>query len=145
MRINAVITIGLIFFISGCTTIHRVEISSFESQINSIDETKLDSVFIDHGFSEGTWEHKRIFAPAHRANQTFVGHWGKTHYHKNKKRGGTDVWVVTEEQDLVVYIIGDYDIFNCTEEFVNDLSVYLPPLYPDANISWSKRYFFDFR
>jgi len=143
--INAVIMIGFIFLISGCTTIHRIEISPLNKDTNTINETKLDSALVGYGFSKGKWDRKRIFFPAYRANQTLVGYWGKTHYHKNKKRGGTDIWVVMENQNLVVYIIGDYDAFDRTEEIIDGFSVRLPSLYPAANIYWSKQYFFDFR
>jgi len=133
-------------FISGCTAIHRVKISPLDNDIHSIDTTKLNPVFVDNGYTEGSWEYKTIFYPAHVKGQNLVGYWGKTYYgNKNKKRGGTDVWIVTEGQNLVVYVVGDYDILNHTEEFVNDLSVRLLSVYPNANISLRKKYFFDTR
>lgn len=144
--INAIIIVGLGVFISGCTAIHRVRISPLDNDINSIDKIQLDNVFIDNGYGEGPWKYETIFYPAHIKGQILVGYWGKTHYHKNKKRGGTDAWVVIEGQNLVVYIIGgSRDVFGHTEEFVEDFSVRLPPLYPNANISLSKKYFFDVR
>lgn len=136
----------LAILLSGCTAIHRVEISPLNRDIKSIDETQLDNVFIDNGYGKSSQEYKTIFYPAHRAGQTFVGKWGKSHYHMNKKRGGTEAWIVTEGQNLVVYIVGDSrDVFDRTEILVDDLSVSLPNIYPHTDVSLSKKFFFDVR